>query len=78
MKNFVQKMTYADGTIKEIRRNYEEMLDIAKTIRNLNTVTNYTERSVFDFSFDRVTGRGKIHYDFYLDESNLDVVGIHA
>ena len=30
MKKFVQKLTYADGRVKEIRRDYDEMLEDAK------------------------------------------------
>ena len=67
MKNFVQKLTYADGTIKEVRRDYEEMLELKKCIKNLDSVINYKEASVFEFSFDRVMRSQIIHYDFYLD-----------
>ena len=76
MKHFVQKMTYDDGRVKEIRRDYDEMLDFSRRLeRNeIDNVRNYTRKSVFDFSFDR----GHIHYDFYLDESSLNVCGIYA
>ena len=76
MQPFVQKMTYDDGRVKEIRRDYEEMLDFSQRLeRNeIDNVRNYSRKGVFDFSFDR----GHIHYEFYLDESSLNVVGIHS
>ena len=76
MKKFVQKLTYDDGSVKEIRRDYEEMLDFHNRLeRNeIDGVRNFERKSVFDFSFDR----GRIHYDFYLDEAALGVVGIHG
>ena len=75
MKHFVQKLTYDDGRVREIRRDYDEMLDFHNRLeRNeIDGVRNFSRKSVFDFSFDR----GKIHYDFYLDESSLNVSGIH-
>ena len=75
MKHFVQKMTYDDGKVKEIRRDYDEMLDFSQRLeRNeIDNVRNLTRTRAFEFSFDR----GRIHYDFYLDESSLNVVGIH-
>lgn len=76
MKKFVQKLTYADGRVKEIRRDYDEMLDFSRRLEanEIDEVRNLERKSVFDFSFDR----GDIHYDFYLDEAALGVVGIHS
>ena len=76
MKNFVQKMTYTNGTVKEIRRDYVEMLDIHKRLESglITGVKNFVRKSTFDCSFDR----NGIHYELYLDESTLGVVGIHA
>lgn len=76
MKNFVQKLIYADGTVKEIRRDYEEMLDIQRRIENssITGIENFSRKNTFDCSFDR----NGIHYELYFDESQLGVVGIYA
>ena len=76
MKKFVQKLTYSDGRVKVIRRDYDEMLDFHRRLEanEIDEVRNLERKSVFDFSFDR----GDIHYDFYLDEDALGVVGIHS
>lgn len=76
MKNFVQKLTYDDGRVVEIRRGYEEMLNFKNRIESgsIDGIRNLVKKSTFDFSFDR----GHIHYDLYLDEENLGVVGIFA
>lgn len=68
-------MTYDDGRVREIRRDYDEMLDFHNRLERgeITGVKNFSRKSVFDFSFDR----GKIHYDFYLDENSLNVAGIH-
>lgn len=47
MKNFVQKLTYDDGSVKEIRRDYEEMLDFHNRLeRNeIDGVRNFERKA---------------------------------
>ena len=73
-KYFIQKITYADGKVREIERNYEEMLNFKNRIEagEITGIKNLVKHSTFDWSFDR----GELHYDFYLDEAKLGIVGI--